>query len=59
MIQFENRYQLNMVGKALSIGDRTSDDKGNAILVVGITYVGVNHEGTHIVVRGYGTIEPY
>lgn len=57
MLIFKRKYQVKMIGRVLQIGDYTSDDKGNAILVVGITSVSV--EGEHMIIEGYGVLREY
>lgn len=46
-----------MWGYALKIGDHTTDENGNALLVVGITSVRV--EGEHMIIEGYGVPREY
>lgn len=57
MLTFKRCYTVNMIGKALKIGDYTTDEKGNSLLVVGITSVEV--EGEHITIEGYGVPREY
>lgn len=57
MLTFKRKYTINMIGKAIKIGDRTTDKFGHPMMVVGITSVSV--EGEHIVVEGYGTPMEY
>lgn len=46
-----------MIGKALQVGDHTTDENGNPILVVGIA--SVNVEGEQIIIEGYGLPREY
>ncbi len=52
MIQFERRYTLKMVGKALQIGDTTSGKFGDRILVTDI--ISVEVESGYLIIKGYG-----
>lgn len=57
MLTFKRLYTKDMIGKAMQIGDHTTDEIGNPMLVVGIT--SVNVEGEHIIIEGYGVPREY